>query len=297
MKITLHENGWVVIVQDLDFGKITKEQVDILGCLVSMNTLVISKNNKVTEDDEARISEMFGNPFIIQEAGAYLRQKNYKQIARVTGEKNEDGIPGAFSMKEVLDWHCNYAERKDRESIVWLYSERGSKGSVTSFSNHIRMYNDLSSELQGYLQRVNMVIESTNIDESNQAAYNFDSSGEVLADYQPSLVYTNQTGTTGLFFPYGAIKNFVGMSDEHSNLFKFLLRDHLFSHYDKYIYDHHWEDGDIVISDQWLGLHCRQPFEHIEQRLLHRIAFQYTNIDFSQAAALREALKTGEIII
>jgi taurine dioxygenase len=47
---------------------------------------------------------------------------------------------------------------------------------------------------------------------------------------------------------------------------------------DKYRYDHEWEDGDIVISDQWLSIHKRWAFQGMEERLLHRIASDYKNV-------------------
>ena len=44
---------------------------------------------------------------------------------------------------------------------------------------------------------------------------------------------------------------------------------------DKYRYDHHWKDGDVVISEQWLTIHKRHTFERMDKRILHRIAFDY----------------------
>ena len=38
------------------------------------------------------------------------------------------------------------------------------------------------------------------------------------------------------------------------------------------------EDGDIVISDQWLSIHKRHHFEGMDKRLVHRIAFGYENL-------------------
>jgi alpha-ketoglutarate-dependent taurine dioxygenase len=41
----------------------------------------------------------------------------------------------------------------------------------------------------------------------------------------------------------------------------------------KYCYKHDWENGDMVIAEQWLGIHRRLPFEGIGKRLLHRAGF------------------------
>ena len=46
----------------------------------------------------------------------------------------------------------------------------------------------------------------------------------------------------------------------------------------EFCYDHHWEDGDVVISEQWLSINKRWAFEQMDKRVLHRIAFNYKNL-------------------
>ena len=59
---------------------------------------------------------------------------------------------------------------------------------------------------------------------------------------------------------------------------KKLLMEHCFQH--KYIYEHEWHPGDIVISDQVLTLHKRVEWnpEIIAKRVLHRVTFHYDNM-------------------
>ena len=47
----------------------------------------------------------------------------------------------------------------------------------------------------------------------------------------------------------------------------------------QFIYDHHWKDGDVVISEQWLSIHKRWAFDDMEKRMLHRIAFDYGKLN------------------
>ena len=56
------------------------------------------------------------------------------------------------------------------------------------------------------------------------------------------------------------------------------LKSHVLK--DKYRYDHDWDDGDIVLSEQWLSIHKRWQFENMKQRVLHRIAFDYSKVDY-----------------
>jgi alpha-ketoglutarate-dependent taurine dioxygenase len=125
-------------------------------------------------------------------------------------------------------------------------------------------------------------------------------SDHINTDNPIDLVYTNNLGRTGLFFPFYQIlgmrsktdkfwdmKDHKDISDEElidynwtRNSFFIPTMQKLRQHVEqeKYTYHHDWEDGDIVISEQWLSIHKRWPFEDMKNRLLHRIAFGYENL-------------------
>ena len=46
------------------------------------------------------------------------------------------------------------------------------------------------------------------------------------------------------------------------------------------MYHHDWQDGDVLLSEQWLGIHKRWKFEGIIERTLHRIESDFTHIKF-----------------
>jgi alpha-ketoglutarate-dependent taurine dioxygenase len=97
-----------------------------------------------------------------------------------------------------------------------------------------------------------------------------------ITGYRPNLVHTNALGITGLFFSWTQTHFIENMpKDEGRDLIKY-LQHHCEN--EKYIYNHDWEDGDIVISDQWLSIHKRWEFQHMDKRVLHRIACDYSNI-------------------
>ena len=82
-----------------------------------------------------------------------------------------------------------------------------------------------------------------------------------------------------MFFPWNQILGFREMDDpvEYAE-----IKDSLMKHMlqEKYTYHHDWEDGDIVMADQWSGMHKRWAFELMHERLLHRIGFDYDKIKF-----------------
>ena len=75
------------------------------------------------------------------------------------------------------------------------------------------------------------------------------------------------------FFPFLQIHTFKGMTREESKIILKMLKKHVTK--EKYCYNHHWQDGDMVISDQWHSLHKRQYCETISTRLLHRAMYYF----------------------
>jgi hypothetical protein len=49
---------------------------------------------------------------------------------------------------------------------------------------------------------------------------------------------------------------------------------------EKFCYHHDWDDGDITIGEQWLGVHKRWLFKGMSTRLLHRAVFDFPDQDY-----------------
>jgi taurine dioxygenase len=69
------------------------------------------------------------------------------------------------------------------------------------------------------------------------------------------------------------MQKFIELPQEESDKLKEKLTSHIMN--DKYVYHHDWQDGDIVISDQWHSMHKRWAFDKMDKRLLHRAAMNY----------------------
>ena len=68
------------------------------------------------------------------------------------------------------------------------------------------------------------------------------------------------------------------MTEEESKVIMDPLIEHTTQ--EKYIYHHDWDDGDLVISEQWLGIHKRWKFEGMPNRLLHRAVFDFPDQNY-----------------
>jgi alpha-ketoglutarate-dependent taurine dioxygenase len=289
MKYHLHENGWTVLVEDLDLSKVTEDEVDLLSRLIARYTAVVIRNQKLTLTDELRICHMFKDPKpmltmddeYFKQSAADLTADPIGLICRVTGEKDEDGNTGIAGHSEEMSWHNNRTFDPKRKPIIWLYSLRGSAGSRTSYNNTTLAYNDLDQATKDKIKDLKCVYFSgisfsTDALENNEVHKN----KQVITEFTPPLVYTNIANQTGLYLSLYQLESFVGMTKEESMaiaepLFDFITQD-------KYCYHHDWQDGDVVLAEQWLGVHKRWPFEKIEQRLLHRAAFDFTDQDYTK---------------
>lgn len=274
----IHENGWTVIIDDFDLRTSTQEDINHIARLLATNTLVIIKKQSLSIDDQVRIAKMFKNPrrFYPEHSDEDAGYANCvlpgsdDMIIRVTGEKDSHGNQGFQGYDEELVWHCNDPLRKDRHPLVWLYGVHGTKGSVTSWNNNIFSYNDLSQEFKDKIKDLKIDVKHAH-----------DDGEEIIKDqHYPNLVHTNLANKTGLFFSFLQIKGFVGMTDEESQEIIKPLTEHTTR--EEYLYHHHWEDGDLTIAEQWLGIHKRWPFSGMSTRMLHRIVFDFPDQDYTK---------------
>jgi alpha-ketoglutarate-dependent taurine dioxygenase len=277
MKIKLHENNWTVIIEDLKLQDATVEQAHKIGQLIATNTVVVIRNQQLSVQDEINFCSQIGkleswqNKNILGIDG-YLVPDSDRKVIRVTGELDEHGRPGLFGHVSDLDWHSNNTANEWREPIVWLYGVKGTKGSRTSWLNNILSYQELDNKTKDQLKEIKI------INGYKQYAYSelhFGKEIDVNYTYKPNLVQTNIAGITGLFFPFLQIHQIDGLDEIESKKFIENLRDKILQ--EKYMYHHDWEDGDVVLSEQWLSIHKRWRFEDINNRVLHRICLDFDN--------------------
>ena len=287
MNYHLHDNGWTVILDDFDFSQASQDDINFISNLISTNTLVVAKKQKLSIQDHIRITKMFSDPVVLFPD---VNNPLYKRtvvpdtdglILRVGGELNEDGETGiAESVAEVI-WHSDPHWPDLKCMLILLLARKGTSNSKTSWINNIASYNDLDQETKQQLSSLKAIL-LTGIDFNKDLSF-IDKYGLLRP---PSngfnkkhipIVQTNIAGVTGLYFPFNQIHMFEGMTEaESKNLIK-RITNHVTQ--EKYCYHHEWDDGDVVITDQRFGIHMRHSCEHISSRLLHRSLFDYAGFE------------------
>lgn len=272
MNISYADNGWTVIV-DADMRTLTDEEVKKVGRLIVSNMVVVFKNQNLTTDDEERFCKIIGEcqyyPADIDKI-KHIRLTNH--ILRVTGQKDNEGEEGLFGHKAALDWHANQPSNKDRAPLIWLYGAEGTKGSRTSWINNIASYEALSAEMKEKIKDIRVYCGYQKGKYSNSDFF----IEHVNRENSISLVHTNKEGKTGMFFPFLQIFGFEGYEQQEFEDIMQELTEHILK--EEFAYHHDWEDGDVVLSEQWLSIHKRWDFDDMDKRVLHRIAFDYSNL-------------------
>ena len=268
MKTKLHENGWTVIIEE-DIKSLTKEEILEVGRLVVSNMVVVFYKQQLTAADEQRICNTIGT---VQLVGENIRLSNTAPaISRVTGELR-NGKMGLFGHKHDLDWHANQPSNTNRKPLIWLYGERGTAGSKTSWINNIASYEALDNDFKEELKDIEVFCGYKKGGYSDSEYFK----EHINTEYPIKLVQTNEEGKTGLFFPFLQIFGFKDRSEEYFNATMQRLKNHVLQ--SQFAYHHDWTDGDIVISEQWLSIHKRWAFEKMDERVLHRIAFDHNRL-------------------
>jgi alpha-ketoglutarate-dependent taurine dioxygenase len=195
-------------------------------------------------------------------------------VQRVTGKKKDGKFTGIFGTGK-LDWHANLngLDRADGVALQgWEYCENTS----TSFLNTNLAYNELDVKMLDKIKNLyceyeyspEVWAEGLHEDQLRQMKQN-------ATKYKMWLIQENLKGVKGLYF-YTNNRCKLICSDQ--NLYD-EIHKHLFQ--DKYIYQHWWEPGDIVLMDQLLTLHKRDQNdpEILSNRVLHRITFRISNVN------------------
>lgn len=278
----LHENGWTIMLEDFNFSTATQDDINHIARLLATNTLVVARNQHLSIKDEIRVAEMFKDPQRFYTDNPESTDVMFKgaevpgseNIAlRVTGAKDENGLTGIAGHESEMHWHSNDQTTPHRKSLIWLYSVKGSKGSRTSWNNNIMSYEQLSEEQKKLLDPLKLSILK------NVSLNDYEPDGaDKVDDYCPNLVMENIAGKKGMYFPFLQISGFEELTAEQSKEIMDWLAPYTIQ--DKFCYHHDWQDGDVVIGEQWLGIHKRWPFDQIEERLLHRIAFEFPEQDY-----------------
>lgn len=263
MKITNLKNV-AIEISDFNLETATASDFERIRQINLANPVVVIKNNSPDLLQFAKLCHCIGNianepfdPYKL-EAGQDI------PVQRVTGQKKDGKHLGIFGQGQ-LDWHCNM-NGPNRARTVGLMAVENVQGSVTSWLSTLKAYNQMSANLK---QRLEGLIGHFHYHPESWAPgmADFQRIGmREVADrdgpYHMPILQKSLAGDWGLYFHFLNDCHFPTDPEVLD-----ILKDFLFK--EDFIYDHQWEVGDIVLSDQLVTLHKRQS-QYKTDRLLYR---------------------------
>jgi alpha-ketoglutarate-dependent taurine dioxygenase len=274
LKTKIH-GGNAIEILDYDLKKITTKDAHQIMKYYFNHLVVVFRKQNLSPSDMIDIAKIFGDPEFFDEKTVLQRSPmGVNGVQRVCAGFNEDGSPrGLFGHDDDLDWHANRPSAElDRKPIIFLYAAHDSAGSRISWANMAMAYDDLDEETKLFINNKkgiygfepNTYTKSFNIwkPHRNLEGQNF--------------IRTNPIGIKGMFFPYYQFFGFKDVDENTSEFYKKKLYEHAYQ--EKYFYHHNYEDGDVLLGDQWLTVHKRWAIE-LKNRMLYRVSMDWKNIN------------------
>ena len=197
----------------------------------------------------------------------------YPEIALVSNVKEGDRYVGA--PKAGRQWHSDaqYLRTPPSASLLWAREVPPSEGN-TCFANMVAAYRALEPEKR---QR----IAQLRINFSRVRAYSLyhperpplsDEEKARLPDVQHPIVRTHpETGEKALYVggdQHGG--TVIGIPEEEGKGLMRELRD--FATQPRFVYEHRWHVGDLIVWDNRSTMHCALPFdEERHRRMMYRV--------------------------
>ncbi|MCU4177703.1 TauD/TfdA dioxygenase family protein [Carboxylicivirga sp. N1Y90] len=268
-------NNTIGIKLNIDTSKsISKTQFDEIQKLLFKYKVVVIKKQQLTDEELLRFAHKFGTVFDANKAQV-LGSKDGKTSEVVVVGNNAPEYEEAFlGHQEVLP-HSDHQWVEEPSSISMLYAIDVSEGSApTKWTDTTAVYNSLSDKLK--------------IEISNKRIVTFNPFyrpfGEVSAKYvnriedippgeqvSHPLVRTHPYTKEKILYMHRAYEmEFENEPFKSGVKLWNTLNDCIDN--SKFVYEHYWEKGDLVIWDNRATLHYRKPFDSHIRRVLKRVS-------------------------
>jgi taurine dioxygenase len=257
-----------------DITEIDHESFTDIRNILFAHKVVLIKNQDLTDAQLLNFAKLFGPVFDAKNTLVLGAEDDKTEEVVVVGNNAPEFQRSFLGHQEVLP-HSDHQWVEKPSSISMLYAiDVDSQSAPTTWTDTTAVYNELPDELKG-------IIQSKEIITFNPFYRPF---GEVSAKYvnrdeeippgeqiSHPLVRTHPvTGEKILYMHRAYEMEFKDTPyEEGFQLWKELNR---FIDNSTALYQHHWENGDLIIWDNRATLHYRPSFDKSQRRVLKRIS-------------------------
>lgn len=193
------------------------------------------------------------------------------------------GENGLFAGDEegLVEWHCASQNREYSEEITaFSIRQMGDDGGITSISDNRSPYYSMSKGFQEIIDDIQVKFEVSDFAWSTPESFNAlkfkNIGGETLPELEvrskPIVMEHPIDGKKGLHYSWPIVTAYVDYDDKEFQYIHGEILSHILN--PDYIYNHMWEEGDIILNEQYHSLHKRDQYKG--DRLLYRSAIYVT---------------------
>jgi taurine dioxygenase len=234
--------------------------------------VLLFRNQTLSEEDQVRFARHFGElqqrprP---KDLRAEAKVKN-PEVMLVSNIRENGKLIGSLPDGE-MQFHSDMCYIPTPPKGTFLYAiEIPSHGGDTLFLNMYKAYDELPSDLKARVDgktAVNVFLYGSTSRDGNKPDFDVHPHAS-----HPMVRVHPDSGRKALYINRLMTWNVEGVPDEESGALLEALFDHI--EQPKFIYEHKWRVGDLILWDNRCTLHARTDFSNQERRLLRRVVVQ-----------------------
>jgi alpha-ketoglutarate-dependent taurine dioxygenase len=227
--------------------------------------ILLVRDQVLSEEDQVRFAEYFGPPAKTLNVHNTGRHPSIMLISNI----RQDGKPIGALPDGEMQFHTDqcYIEKPAAASMLYAIEVPRSGGN-TLFANAYAAYETLPADIK---QRIAGRKAINAYDYANAATFRGTRLREGVPHYAHPVVRTHPaTGRKALYVNRLMTVAIEGLPQDESEALLNLLFDH--QEQRRFVYEHVWRVGDILMWDNRCTLHARTDFSPDERRLMRRIA-------------------------
>jgi len=226
--------------------------------------VILLRDQKLSEEDQVRFAECFGPPARIH-TPQFVR--NHPAVMLISNIR-EDGKPIGALPDGEMHFHTDQCHQERPAKASMLYAlEVPRRGGNTLFANAYAAYATLPDAVK---RRIEGRMALNAYDYDNAAMKRGTRVADGVPSYMHPVVRTHPaTGRKALYVNRLMTVGIEGLPEAESDELLAMLFDH--QEQRRFVYEHVWRVGDILMWDNRCTLHARTDFSADERRLMRRV--------------------------
>jgi taurine dioxygenase len=227
--------------------------------------ILLFRGQQIEDEDQVRFAGRFGElSKVLHQHDGHTRHPSVMLISNI---RKDGKLIGALPDGEMY-FHSDQCYMPRPSAATALYAiEVPRRGGNTLFANMYAAYDTLPEDVKRRLEG----LKALNV---YDYAANPTKRGPVRPDApqfaHPVVRVHPGTGRKALYVNRLMTDHIVGLPRDESDRLLAFLFDH--QEQPRFVYEHVWTPGDLILWDNRSALHARSDFEATERRLLRRVA-------------------------